>query len=339
VSGPLVSIISPCYNHEEFIAQCIESVISQTYTNWEMIVVDDCSQDASFEIIRNYADADPRIRAIRHDSNYGASGLTQTYNEALNMSSGELIAILEGDDFWVSTKLEAQVPAFRDEGVVLVYADFDEVIDAEDLIKHHRVRVDQNSLKTEPPQNLTFFSRLGSFGANTVIVRKTALASIGGFASSKIPTVDFPTWLRLSLEGDFVCVPETLAFWRRHRDSMYFGNAEVVTEGVTEFLCQFARDNRRRIERHGLAAAGICSNAQRALHRQRTTARYFEGKYQLIFGNVREARASFLRAAVSAKTPMKHRAASILGVLASVTSKRVLLSSSNLRVLVSRRNR
>lgn len=336
---PLVSIITPCYNHEKFIAQCLESVISQTYKNWEMVIVDDCSQDASLEIVSSYAAAEPRIRAIRHDFNYGVDDLAHTYNEALHMSSGELVAILEGDDFWAPGKLAAQVPAFREEDIVLVYSDFDEISETGELIKHHHVRVDQGSLATGPPQNLEFFSRLRSFGANTVVIRKVTLARIGGFASADIPTVDFPTWLRLSLEGCFVCVPETLAFWRRHRGSVYFNNAVAMAEGTTELLCKFLRDNRERVERYGLAAETLCGNAERALRWQRATARYFEGKYQLIFGDHAKAREYFFGAVTSPKTPLKHRVAAVVGLLASWTSKRVLLSTSNVSAPSFRKRR
>ena len=336
---PLVSVITPCYNHEKFIARCIESVISQTYENWEMIVVDDCSYDGSLEIAEGYAKRDARIKLIRHEVNYGADRLTSTYNEALSASSGELIAILEGDDLWAPHKLGAQVPSFQDENVVLVYSDFDEISDSGDLIKHHHVRVDHGSLTTGPPRNLEFFSRLSSLGANTIVIRKATLARIGGFASAEIPTVDFPTWLILSLEGRFVCVPETLAFWRRHRGSVYFNNAAAMAEGTTEFLYDFLENNRGRIERHGLAIETLCENAESALRWRRATDRYFEGKYHLIFGDHAKARMHFFGALTSLKTPLRHRAAAVIGILASWTSKRVLLSASNVRASSFRRHR
>lgn len=339
MSRPLISIITPCYNHESFIAECIESVISQTYKNWEMIIIDDRSQDASFEIVKSYANSDPRIKAIRHERNYGAGGLERTYNEALALCSGELIAILEGDDFWNVDKLATQVLAFRDDNVVLIYSDFDEITATGELIKHHRVRIDRGSLTTTPPQNLEFLSRLGSFGASSVVVRKTALSRTGGFISSNIPTVDFPTWLKLSLEGSFVCVPKPFVSWRRHRNSIYFNNAEAIAEGVARCIREFLQDNRKKVEQYGLVVDTMCDDVERALRWQRATARYFEGKYQLIFGDRKKARECFFSAVKSSDTPLKNKVAAVIGIFASLISKRILLSFSNMQPLSSQKNR
>src|SRR5437667_7605704 len=99
---PLVSVITPAYNHRRFIGPCIESLLGQTYTNWEQIIIDDGSTDDTAEVVRSYSD--PRIRYF-HQENQGIDALAQTYNRALNLSRGELIAVLEGDDLWPEDKL------------------------------------------------------------------------------------------------------------------------------------------------------------------------------------------------------------------------------------------
>lgn len=102
----MVSIITPTYNSSKYIAMTIDSVISQSYSNWELIIVDDCSTDDTVEIINRYMNADKRIRLYVLDKNSGA-GVAR--NKALELSNGRFIAYLDADDLWLSKKLEYQV--------------------------------------------------------------------------------------------------------------------------------------------------------------------------------------------------------------------------------------
>jgi len=112
MSSPLVSIISPTYNHEKYIAECILSAQSQTYTYWEMLVVDDGSTDLTLSIARSFAEKDPRIRVFTQ-KNVGIFRLAETYNFALSQANGKYIAVLEGDDVWLPEKLALQVPKWK----------------------------------------------------------------------------------------------------------------------------------------------------------------------------------------------------------------------------------
>src|SRR5690349_3366859 len=117
-SGPLLTIITPTYNHQDYIGQCVESVLRQTYSNWEQIIIDDGSFDNTASIISGFRDS--RI-CLERQENQGPFELARTYNRALSLAKGELIAILEGDDFWPPDKLSALVPAFLDNNIVLAY--------------------------------------------------------------------------------------------------------------------------------------------------------------------------------------------------------------------------
>ena len=101
-----VSIITPIYNCEKFLPKTIECVINQTYTDWEMLLVDDCSPDNSAKIIKKYAKDDNRIKYFKLDKNSGAA---IARNKALEESKGRFIAYLDADDLWKSEKLEKQV--------------------------------------------------------------------------------------------------------------------------------------------------------------------------------------------------------------------------------------
>ena len=101
-----VSVITPMYNCEKFISETIESVLNQTYTNWEMIIIDDCSTDKSKQIVKQYIERDKRIRLIALNENSGAA---VARNKGIEVSSGRFIAFLDGDDLWEPNKLEKQI--------------------------------------------------------------------------------------------------------------------------------------------------------------------------------------------------------------------------------------
>lgn len=102
----LVSIVTPNFNCVHFIAQTIESVLSQTYKNWEMLIIDDCSTDGSYEIALEYAQKDSRIKVFRNEKNSGAA---ISRNRAIEESQGEYLAFLDSDDLWIPEKLEKQI--------------------------------------------------------------------------------------------------------------------------------------------------------------------------------------------------------------------------------------
>jgi len=108
---PLVSVIIPCYNGEKFISKAIESVLNQTYQNWELIVINDGSMDNSKKIVQKYME-DGRIKLIEHKSN---RGIPKTKNTGISIAKGEYIAFLDQDDIWLQQKLELQIKCFEEE--------------------------------------------------------------------------------------------------------------------------------------------------------------------------------------------------------------------------------
>lgn len=118
----LVSIIMPTYNCGRFIAESIRSVISQTYTNWELIIVDDCSTDDTAETVASFKD--PRIRYQRNAHNAGAA---VTRNTALRIATGRYIAFLDSDDLWTEDKLEKQTAFMQQQGYAFTYHEYDEI--------------------------------------------------------------------------------------------------------------------------------------------------------------------------------------------------------------------
>lgn len=120
----LVSIIMPVHNEERFLASAIESAQSQTYENWELLAIDDCSTDSSADIIKAYAAKDPRVRYMQNtDQTYKMPAKPR--NVGIENAKGRYIAFLDSDDLWLPTKLEHQLQVFEHEkDAVIVYANY-----------------------------------------------------------------------------------------------------------------------------------------------------------------------------------------------------------------------
>ena len=119
----LVSVIMPSYNTGRFIEETIGSVLAQTYTNWELIIVDDCSTDQTDEIVAPYL-TDKRIQYIKNDTNSGAA---VSRNRALREAKGKWIAFLDSDDLWEADKLQKQISFMKDNGYHFSYTNYIEI--------------------------------------------------------------------------------------------------------------------------------------------------------------------------------------------------------------------
>ena len=122
MNNVIVSIITPCYNAERFISQTVDSVLAQTWRDWEMLIVDDCSTDRSAQIIEKYSMTDSRIKYLKTETRSGSPTLPR--NIGVTNAKGRYIAFLDSDDLWLPNKLEEQMNAFKackDASVVFSY--------------------------------------------------------------------------------------------------------------------------------------------------------------------------------------------------------------------------
>ena len=125
ISQPLVSVITPCYNAEKFIAEAIRSVIAQTYKNWEMLICDDCSMDRSAEIIKSYSEKDKRIKYFKTPKASGSPAIPR--NIAIDHAKGRYLAFLDSDDIWLPHKLEEQLRLLSLKMCPLVYSNYEKI--------------------------------------------------------------------------------------------------------------------------------------------------------------------------------------------------------------------
>lgn len=238
MSDPLVSIITPTYNHEKYIGKCIKSVLSQTFEDWEMIIIDDGSTDDTLQIVKSFDDS--RIELVTQE-NKGVYRLSETYNKGLTLSSGKYIAVLEGDDFWPKNKLEIQTSCISDKEAVLVWGNCVHV-DENDKPKEAGPLLGDSRIFSSL-EILEMFLRRNRIPAVTAMIRKKSLSSIEGFKQPEgCPFVDYPTWLELGLEGNFFYQDKVLGFWRRHPQQVTKHEGKKISAWGTKCALDFYKN-------------------------------------------------------------------------------------------------
>lgn len=210
--APLFSIIMTSYNYEKYIFHAIESVISQTYQNWELIIVDDCSIDDSWQIIKGFSDA--RIKAIRQKENLGAC---TAYNLALSMAQGEYIASLDSDDIFYPKKLERQSRFFVDNPEIDICGSYVTEIDCNGCVLDGQtphadwfnVSIDFNDPVSWIKENHLCHS--------SVVVRAEIHKKLGWMNDQLTYTPDWEFWIRALANGcRFSVISERLTGYRNH---------------------------------------------------------------------------------------------------------------------------
>ena len=211
---PLVSIITPLYNSEKFIAETIVSVLAQTYTNWEMLIVNDCSKDNGASIVEKYSKKDKRIKLFNNKKNMGVSF---TRNKAINLSQGKYIAFLDSDDLWHKEKLKKQIKMMEEKNISLSYTAYTKMNEDGSLRG-----------KIEVPEKINYKKLLKGniMGCLTVIARKDILKD-SYFRQTK--QEDYILWLELLKKVEFSYgIQESLAFYRVLENSRSSNKIDLV---------------------------------------------------------------------------------------------------------------
>ena len=253
---PLVSVITPTYNQAAYLGECLQSVANQTYANWEQIVIDDGSNDSTLSIVKCFLG--DRTKLVRR-GHLGIEGLAAAYNTGLSLANGELIAILEGDDAWPASKLDAQVDVFESPEVVLSWGS-GTMIDVKGRTLSPIRPIRNRSGRVAYLDGSTIAKRLLIANiivpSSGVILRRAALERIGGFHQPKgIPYADLPTWLRLAAEARssdlFAYTSDTVVYWRSHSAQFSRAYEDMVvahSELVTEFIQRLSHEQQLDIQ-------------------------------------------------------------------------------------------
>jgi glycosyltransferase involved in cell wall biosynthesis len=204
-----ISIIIPSYNNEKYLSECIESVLNQTFTDFELIIVEGGSKDNSMQIIQKYADKDPRIRVLVHTSNKGVS---KARNDGIKASMGEYVAILDSDDVMLSTRIEELYFEFlKDPEPGLVHSDV-YVIDENGTIKG---KIIGNKKYSEGFIHGEVLRRRGCH-IGYPMFRKKCLFTVGLYDETLRGGEDYDLYNRITRLYPVGYVKKPLIFYRRH---------------------------------------------------------------------------------------------------------------------------
>jgi glycosyltransferase involved in cell wall biosynthesis len=218
----LVSVLMGSYNHEKYVAQAIESVLNQTFSDFEFIIVDDGSADNSRAVIEKFQTQDSRIRAFFHQKNLGIS---KTINECLKQAGGEYVSFIGSDDLWIPYKLERQLAVIKNCKDKIVWSE-GQVINGIGAFTGQTVT--QHMLCPKKKSGDLFQELLREdvvFGQSTLF--RTKFAQEIAFNENLQFVADHQFFVELAKQHEFVFIPEPLATYRVHGENSTLKNEKV----------------------------------------------------------------------------------------------------------------
>ncbi len=230
-----VSVVITCYNYAKYLAGCLNSVLGQSFQDFEIILVNDGSTDNTDEVIAPFLH-DSRIKYIKQYN----SGQANAKNTGVNRASGELIAFLDADDKWDFRKLEKQVPLFHDPHVGVVYSlcrlidENDRVVDLQLNLEHGYLRP-RSGMVTE----YLLFDNFVPFSSS--IVRRECFNGFGIFNETLRMGIDWDLWLRISTQYQFQYVDQSLMFYRIGHPGHMSKNIDVRLKCADLITAQFLK--------------------------------------------------------------------------------------------------
>lgn len=210
---PLITVLIPTYNCEQYVYDAVQSILNQTYTNFECIIIDDCSTDGTVDIIKTFDD--PRINLIIKPKN---SGYTNSLNYGLTIANGKFIARMDGDDISLPNRFEKQVAIFEQNDDIVVCGSIFKLIDTETIIEapEHHDAIKLGLLKES------------CIGHPTAMIRTSVLNTHNiNYNTAYEPAEDYDLWVRLSEVGQLYNIQEVLFLYRVHDNQVSITKKEI----------------------------------------------------------------------------------------------------------------
>lgn len=206
---PKISVIMPVYNASKYLREAIDSVLNQTFTDFELLILNDCSTDDSAEIIKEYAQKDTRIRFMDQEQNLGPSLLR---NKGIENATGNYIALLDADDIALPTRFEKQLEILSNSDTIGVCGSWYTLFG--DGIENQIIKTIDNPALVK----INFLDN-NNIGNSTVMLKKEVLGDLR-FNPDFVPVEDYELWARLILKTDFYNIPESLVMYRWHQNNI-----------------------------------------------------------------------------------------------------------------------
>ncbi|MCI5163348.1 MAG: glycosyltransferase [Candidatus Electrothrix sp. AX5] len=227
----LVSIITPTYNRSDYNIKAIESVQSQTYPHFEMIIVDDGSTDNTKHVIEPFLQ-DARIRYFYQEN----QRQSVARNKGLDVATGDYICFLDSDNYWVANKLERSLNAFSDNPESdIVYGDIV-------TVDEQGEEISRKNMPRYSGKITRYLLRDNHVSMNTAMVRKKCFAELGGLDPSCEVADDYEMWLRFSAKFTYLYIPEYLAYYRvmknqisSNKDKRFRFNEQIIRNFQKKF--------------------------------------------------------------------------------------------------------
>ena len=215
--SPLVSIITPLYNAENYITATIESIQNQTYANWEHIIVNDLSTDTSLQLAEAFSKKDPRIKVVTLSRNSGAA---HSRNKATELATGDYIAFLDADDLWHPQKLEKQLQFMQENNAAVSYTSYVHINEAGELLGKRIKAFPKLTYKKQHSNNY--------IGNLTGIYKAAEIGKI--IAPNIRKRQDWAVWLEAIKKSNrpALGLQEDLAYYRMHEGSMSANKMNLI---------------------------------------------------------------------------------------------------------------
>lgn len=215
--NPLVSVIMPAYNASKYIRNSIESVINQTYHQWELLIVNDCSKDDTLSICQEYEKHYCNIRVINLEKN---SGVAIARNVGIKNSQGKYIAFLDSDDIWGREKLKKQLNLMNSKDASFVFSSYE-------IMKDNGEKTGK-IIRAPKAVDYNLLLKGNSIGCLTVLIDRE---KVKNFEMPLIKHEDYATWLKILYENDITAysVQESLAYYRRTAGSVSSNKIKSIT--------------------------------------------------------------------------------------------------------------
>ena len=270
-STPLVSIIIPTYNHANFLDKALESLIYQTYSNWEAIVIDNHSTDETNQVIDKFKDS-----RIQYFKIFNDGIIAKSRNFGINVAKGDWIAFLDSDDWWTEDKLEICLKNIN-ENVDFIYHKLEIIYNNSNSYLKRKKIVGRHLNK--PILNNLLISEIkdgSAIGNSSVVVRKDILNKIGGISEDRkmVASEDFNTWLRVAqITDQFKYIKNRLGYYLVHDKSSQKRDLSIPhRQAVMEFIELFNSKQKLNLE---------------------VKLKYMSGNYNILNNNYEKAKNDF----------------------------------------------